>query len=97
MIPPRVHVFVRVRKRAVICVEAFEVASLKLFAQQSRCDLSRGMIPLYLPIFLLSAAALQAAADAAAIAAKHNDHEVLRAVLLAAATTLKKPPLDISS
>ena len=31
-----------------------------------------------------AAAALQAAADAAAIAAKRNDHEVLRAVLLAA-------------
>ena len=34
-----------------------------------------------------AAAALQAAADAAAIAAKRNDHEVLRAVLRAAATT----------
>ena len=34
-----------------------------------------------------AAAALQAAADAAAIAAKRNDHEVLRAILRAAATT----------
>jgi hypothetical protein len=34
-----------------------------------------------------AAAALQAAADAATIAAKRNDHEVLRAVLRAAATT----------